>query len=160
MLCKKCGRQMPDDNRYCNWCGTAVGEVPEPISGATVKKTTPSVQSIFCAVLALAIIIGVFVSQSPGFSPPSQDFTIRVSGTSGLDFSGSYSVMKDGIITSSETVYGVVPTQYRAKGAAVSAAFQKQSESGTLKVQILKGGKVVKEEQTTAAYGVVSVATN
>ena len=160
MLCKKCGRQIADDNKCCNWCHTAVGEVPQPISGATVKKTTPNVRSIVHVVLALAIIIGVFVSQTYDLSSPSHDFTIRVSGTSGLDFSGSYSAMKAGISSSSETVYGVVPTQYWANGAAVSAAFQKQSESGTLKVQILKGGKVVKEEQTIAAYGVVSVGTN
>jgi len=160
MLCKKCGMQMPDDNRFCNWCGTAVGEVPKPISGATVKKTTQDVGGIVLVVLAFAIIIGVFVSHTYASIPMSQDFTIRVSGTSGLDFSGSYSVMIEGSNCSSKAVYGTVPTQYEANGTAVSATFQKQSQSGTLKVQILKGNKVVKVEEATEAYGVVSVAMN
>jgi len=45
------------------------------------------------------------------------------------------------------------------KGNIVSVVFQKQTESGTLKVEILCGGKVVNSSDTTAAYGVVSVAT-
>lgn len=41
----------------------------------------------------------------------------------------------------------------------VSATFQKQDGSSKkLTVQIIKGDKVVEEEDTTAAYGVVSVS--
>lgn len=44
-------------------------------------------------------------------------------------------------------------------GNIVSAAIQKKS-GGTLKVQILKDGKVIKEESTEAQYGVVTVASS
>jgi len=41
----------------------------------------------------------------------------------------------------------------------VSAVIQKQGESGTLKVQILKDGEIKKESETSAAYGVVSITS-
>jgi hypothetical protein len=41
----------------------------------------------------------------------------------------------------------------------VVAVVQKQSASGTLKVQILKDGEVKNEGETTASYGVVSVSS-
>ena len=41
----------------------------------------------------------------------------------------------------------------------VVAVVQKQSEYGTLKVQILKNGEVKNEGETTASYGVVSVSS-
>lgn len=41
----------------------------------------------------------------------------------------------------------------------VTAVIQKQSESGKLKVQILKDGEVKKESETSAAYGVVSISS-
>jgi serine protease inhibitor ecotin len=36
---------------------------------------------------------------------------------------------------------------------------QKQTEEGTLKVEILKDDEVIANSETTAPYGVVSVAT-
>jgi hypothetical protein len=41
----------------------------------------------------------------------------------------------------------------------VVAVVQKKTESGSLKVQILKDGEVKNEDETTAAYGVVSVSS-
>ena len=87
------------------------------------------------------------------------DFVIKVSGTSGLEFSGSYMVTMAGGESVSKSVDGIVPAQYTVRGTIVSCAFQKQSEAGTLRVEIAKGGKVVSESETSAAYGVVSVAT-
>jgi len=43
-------------------------------------------------------------------------------------------------------------------GGIYSVSFQKQTEGGTLDVKIVKKGTVLKEQSTTAAYGVVSLA--
>lgn len=87
------------------------------------------------------------------------NFTIRVSGTTALKFSGSYMTVTAGGSSTSKSVEGTVPAEYNVSGSIVSCSFQKQSEGGNLKVEIIKGGKVVSESETSAAYGVVSAAT-
>ncbi len=69
-------------------------------------------------------------------------------------------VVSSGGQSVSKSVDGTVPTQYSAEGKMVSVVFQKQTENGTLKVEILRDGKVIKSSDTTAAYGLVSVATD
>lgn len=105
------------------------------------------------------ILFVVLVAITGCDSMKNKEFTIKVSGTDGLEFSGSYmSVLADGKSTS-KSVDGIIPTEYSVKGNIVSVAFQKKSESGFLKVQILKDDKVINESESSAAYGVVSVAT-
>jgi len=45
-----------------------------------------------------------------------------------------------------------------SSGGIYSVPFQKQTEGETLDVKIVKKGTVLKEQSTTAAYGVVSIA--
>lgn len=86
-------------------------------------------------------------------------FTIKVTGTDGLEFSGSYMVVTADGKTASKSVEGKVPTEYQVDGAMVSVSFQKKTEKGKLKVEILKGNKVMSESDTDAAYGLVSAST-
>jgi hypothetical protein len=92
-------------------------------------------------------------------------FTIKVSGTSGLEFSGSYLVITSNGQSTSESVAGTVPAEYSVTGttrtrvSVVSVEFQKKTEEGTLKVEILKDNEVIVSSETAAPYGVVSVAT-
>ncbi|GAH92477.1 unnamed protein product [marine sediment metagenome] len=73
-------------------------------------------------------------------------------------FSGNYILItSDG--STSRSVDGRTPAEYTVKGIIVSCVFQKTGEKGSLKVEILKGGTVVNSSSTTAAYGIVSVAT-
>jgi len=92
--------------------------------------------------------------------PQDTEFQIKVSGTNGLAFSGAYMVLTTGGQSTSQSVDGIVPTEYTVKGDIVSANFQKQSEGGTLIAEIIKSGEVVNSSTTTASYGVVSVATS
>lgn len=86
-------------------------------------------------------------------------FEIRVSGTDGTPFSGSYMAVTNGSSTS-HTVDGTIPESYMVSEATmVSVAFQKKSTDGSLTVTILRDGESVKTESTTAAYGMVTVAT-
>jgi hypothetical protein len=61
--------------------------------------------------------------------------------------------------SNSHTVEGTVPKDFTVKANIVSVVFQKQGETGSLRVEILNGGNVVGQSETTAAYGVVQVAT-
>ncbi len=76
-----------------------------------------------------------------------------------VKFSGSYMVITSGGQTTSRSVDGTTPAEYTVKGYIVSCIFQKASEYGSLSVEIIKDGKVIASEYTTADYGVVSVAT-
>lgn len=111
--------------------------------------------------LLVILILGVLFLSLIGCSGSggNSDFTIKVTGTNGLSFSGSYMGVTSGG-TTSKSVDGTVPATYTVSGSIVSCSFQKKSESGSLAVQILKDNKVVKESDTTAAYGVVTAATN
>ena len=89
-------------------------------------------------------------------------YTIRVTGsqaTSVIEFSGNYMILESNGGSSSRSVDGYTPAEYTVRGYIVSCAFQKMGERGLLKVEILKGGEVVNSSYTTAAYGMVSVAT-
>ena len=86
---------------------------------------------------------------------------LRISGTPGVKFSGSYTTA-----TGSKNVSGTLgatPTDYELgdKGVAgvnvVTANITKQGTSGTLKTEILKNGRVVRSQETSAASNTVSV---
>lgn len=87
-------------------------------------------------------------------------FTIKVTGTDGLEFSGNYMIVTSDGKTASKSVEGKIPAEYQVDGAMVSVSFQKKVEKGKLKVEILKGDKVMAESDTDAAYGVVSASTH
>ena len=89
----------------------------------------------------------------------NSDFTIQVTGTSGLKFSGNHMTTTTSGGSTGESVEGTVPATFKVSGNIVSCVFQKQSEDGRLKVSIIKGGQVVSESETTAAYGIASAAT-
>ena len=95
---------------------------------------------------------------SPVRSYGSQEstFTIRVSGSVGR-FSGSYMSIRAGQ-AQQESVDGTTPAEYRVTGIQASCCFQKKETYGTLSVQILKDGSVVNQGETSAEYGVVTVA--
>jgi hypothetical protein len=93
-------------------------------------------------------------------SSETQTITIRVSGTPGMSFSGNY-----GTLDSSRSVDGTTPDSFEVEVKtgflefdSVSAVMQKQEQgSEELTVQMLVDGEVVKEQSTTAQFGVVSL---
>ena len=86
---------------------------------------------------------------------------LRISGTPGVEFSGDYTTPQ-GSQSFSGTL-GTSPTDYElgGEGAAglslVTVNVQKQGMGGTLKVEILKDGQVVKTAETTATNNTVSL---
>ena len=88
----------------------------------------------------------------------NSDFIIRVSGTDGLPFNGGYSATSPDGNTILQSVEGTVPFEYSLRGSTISCEFKKQSEDGTLRVEILKNGNVLDKSETSAAYGILSAA--
>ena len=125
------------------------------------------------SVLAALIIVAVLMINSLGSSlsgglageSPSEGGTgplvLRISGTPGVEFTGNYTTPK-----STQNISGTIgasPTDYNLGGEGVAgfnvvtANVQKLGTSGTLKVEILKNGRVVQSAETNAATNTVSV---
>lgn len=86
-------------------------------------------------------------------------FTIRLTSDDQVVFSGSILVTSNGKSTLT-TVNGTVPKVYQVDASMVSVFFQKQSETGWLKVEIIKDGEIIAEDETNIAHGTVSAASH
>jgi hypothetical protein len=93
-----------------------------------------------------------------GLGMADSEYTIEVEGTHGTNFSGGIMEVRAGGSNRQQSVDGTVPTRYTAYGNIVSVSFQKKDVPGTLRVRILRDGKVIEQSSTSAAYGMVSAA--
>jgi hypothetical protein len=105
------------------------------------------------------LLVSIFMCSGCPAGSAEPKFTIKVSGTSGLEFSGHYMTVTAGRISTSKIVEGKVPDQFFVSGNIVSCTVQKKTERGILSIQIIKDGKVVSASETTVAYGAVSAET-
>ena len=125
--------------------------------------------SVLAALIFVALLMVNSLSESlsgglPGDAPSggaAGSLVLRISGTPGIHFSGNYTTPKGSQNFSG--ALGTSPTDYNLGGEGiaglnvVTANVQKQGTSGTLKVEILKNGKVVQSAETNAANNTVSV---
>jgi hypothetical protein len=84
----------------------------------------------------------------------TSEYTLRVSGTPGLKFSanlGGASLING---PSGQSFEGTVPAEYKMVGTVVGCTFQKLAQHGTLKIEIIRDGKVVAHSQTSDPHGV------
>jgi hypothetical protein len=124
------------------------------------------------SVLGALIIVGLLVvnqldSLSGGLAGDAPaggtegSLVLRISGTSGVEFSGDYTT-PEGSQSFSGTL-GATPTDYELGGEGVGGLnivtvnVQKQGTYGTLRVEILKNGQVVQSAETTATNNTVSL---
>lgn len=99
-------------------------------------------------------------SKSSSSDADTETVTIRVTGTPGSAFSGSY-----GNLDSTRSVDGVTPAEFEVEIEtgfltfdSVSAVMQKTDfGSAELRVEMVVDGEVVKDESTTAEFGVAQV---
>ena len=106
-------------------------------------------------VLLLAVLVCASVSACMTLE---KEFTIKVTTNPDLPWTGSYMIVTAGE-SISRSVNGVGPWEVAVKGTMVSVCFQKSQADGSLRVQILEGGQIAAESETTAEYGIVTVAT-
>jgi|GEM_PF-1313528 len=94
------------------------------------------------------------------------NFTIKVGGTAGLDFTGEYEVeyldfdadsQSIGYTKDSYTVEGQVPQEYTFEGDATSVMFQKRADDWwtLLSVEIWQDERLVASRETTDPWGAV-----
>jgi hypothetical protein len=144
------------------------------------------------ALIVIVVVLGgvaafyIFTTVSHGisqFAGSFQDstYTIRVVGTPGTSFTGSYAIVPMPTVPDStggstdggqpdvdvssllagavtESVSGTVPAEYTGRGVFVAVHLEKDAAEGTLHVQILKGDQVVNDTETQRPYGKVEAA--
>jgi hypothetical protein len=107
----------------------------------------------------LSIILGVFLLYGcgDGLKGIETDYAIKITGSDKLKFSGHYSFVGMGSVPKPVNIEGAVPAEYSGKGIAAVCVFRKTTAEGTMKVEILKEGKVVSASETAVPYGVISL---
>jgi len=83
--------------------------------------------------------------------------TLRVTGTPGLRFAGSFVEETSAGDSVPHPVAGAVPQSYPAGGSIVSTSLRKQGRRGTLRVELLRRGRVVERAETAAANGLATI---
>jgi hypothetical protein len=141
----------------------------QPVAAATLtqgKKSLSVIHWIGIIVFGGIAWLALFGQRDDGTtgvgriaSGGNSSYVVRVEGSPGLSFSGSYMGITGGG-SQQQSVDGTVPASYTVSGSIVSATFQKQSENGALTVSIEMNGHIVQKSSTSASYGVVSVASN
>lgn len=84
-------------------------------------------------------------------------YTIKVTGSEKLKFSGHYSFVGLSATPKPISVEAVVPMEYPGKGLAAVCVFRKTTAEGSLKVEIVKDSKVISEAETTQPFGMISL---
>ncbi len=102
---------------------------------------------------------------APAAEAGEETIIVRVSGTQGVRYSGTY-----GRVGNSRSVSGVLgaePVDYPIEGVKtgafdydyVDAFFSKDNaRPGTIRVELIRDGRVVNESETSAQYGSASVS--
>ena len=93
------------------------------------------------------------------FKGMESDLKISVTGTPGLKVSGHYAFVATGEVPKPQNVEGTVPVEYQGKGLTALCLFRKTSADGTLKVEIIRDGKVIAASETQVPQGFVSLTT-
>jgi hypothetical protein len=103
-------------------------------------------------------------SQVPANPEEAGEVVVRISGTEGIAYAGTYgNLEQEGIPPTIEDTLGDEPTEYEVEieegvSDGVSAFFEKtEPGSGELEAQILADGEVVTESTTYAEFGSVIV---
>ncbi|MDQ5987807.1 MAG: hypothetical protein CSYNP_03553 [Syntrophus sp. SKADARSKE-3] len=108
---------------------------------------------LFCLFLGLALLCGC----SETVKNIESDYTIKVTGSENLKFSGHYTFVGTGGVPKPINVEGTLSGEYKGKGMAAVCVFRKKAAEGTLKVDILKADKVVSTAETTQPFGIISL---
>ena len=89
-------------------------------------------------------------------------YTVRISGTDGLEFIGEYGGTMIGGSQPGDgrdwkNIDDIVPVEYTLIGDVVWCSVEKKTEVGTLLVEIFLDNELVASDETSEPYGTVSV---
>jgi hypothetical protein len=108
---------------------------------------------ILCFLLSVMFLFGC----SEGLKGMESDYTIKISGSDKLQFSGHYTIAGTGALPKPVEVKGVVPMEYKGKGMAAACVFRKTTADGTMKVEIMKGQEIVSSSETATPFGIITL---
>ena len=61
MFCPKCGKEIPDDAKFCKFCGNEIKKIKGPIKGRVVKKDSGKKDEKTSPVLIGAVVVAAIV---------------------------------------------------------------------------------------------------
>ena len=73
MYCNKCGKEIPENSKFCGGCGTAVQTKTKPVAKKQKKEKKRAPIWVSLLVMAAAFLIGKFVMAPSMLSEPQQD---------------------------------------------------------------------------------------
>lgn len=119
--------------------------------------------AIVIVLFVISIMVTCAVSESDigdvvSTATADRDFTVKLTGTRGLQFSGNCLVTESFAGGGSRSLEGEVPATYRFRGRLISCAFSKLTEHGTLTLSIASEGRTLQESSTSAPYGMASAS--
>lgn len=109
--------------------------------------------------LVLITILLTFILSGCSATEPESEFTVRLSGTTGMHVKGAYVLTTPEGTSTSKSAEIILPYELKIKGNILSVTYQKYTEEGQLSLELLKNGNVVSLKDTSAAYGVVIAGT-
>ena len=129
---------------------------PSPAKSSTEGVSLRIILYVVFGALAAAVLVASKAGSQGGTTSHSHHYTIRVSGSQGVHFSGSV-----GCNGQSRTVSDYVPASYDLDGSGCVAVLQKQGGSAAvLNVDLICDYETAAQQSTAAAYGVVQVAAH
>lgn len=108
-------------------------------------------------ILLLLIAIFFLGGCGEGLKGVDADYSIKVSGTDQIPFSGHYTIASTVAVPKPVYVTGKAPSEYAGKGFAAACVFRKTTDEGKLKVEILKGKDVVSATETSEPFGIITL---
>jgi hypothetical protein len=108
---------------------------------------------LLCLTLALMLLSGC----GDNLKEMESSYTVKITGSEYLKISGHYSFVGIWGIPKPVNVESVVPVEFKGKGIAAVCVFRKTTAEGTLKVEILKDGKIVSSSEITQPFGIISL---
>jgi len=102
--------------------------------------------------VALGVLLVFMLIALTGCGATMKDYVLKVDGTEGATFEGTYMYQVD-TTPSSETLSGTVPAEFPIQAEVLSCQITKTSADGTIKVTLTANGELVDEGEISEQGG-------
>jgi hypothetical protein len=123
---------------------------PTPNATATAATATATATTSTTATAAGATATPTPRPAGAPASPTGAGFILRMSGTEGVAFAGECESGTTPAGMTTQPVAGTVPAELELPGNRLRCTLRHRSATGTLRVQVSRGGQVVNTSETSA----------